>query len=384
MVFTRCSGKKNLILIFKQSILKFSNKIAGLFLATLCLFLGCKDPAKSDRLSYFEVVGQTMGTTYSVILGSKEEVSLKLEIDSLLVEINDEVSTYIPTSTISEFNKANDTFDLNISFRAYSKNLISGNKHFLKNYLQANVVHQRTETYFDPTIMPLVNYWGFGYSGKKPVEEIDSILIDSLKQLVGFEKVKMITRADKDEVLIVKSNPNSQLDFSGIAKGYAVDEIASLLKNKGINNYLVEIGGETVSSGLNSKNQIWSIGINTPSPDALTTDYQIIVELDNKAIATSGDYRQFYEINGRKYSHIINPKTGFSEKSDLLSVSVIAENCLIADGYATAFFVMGREKGLKLANQLDGINALFIYGNEEGTMETVTTNGFEKMLKKSH
>lgn len=354
-----------------------------IFLVISILNIGCKTEPNAV-LSYYRISGKTMGTTYNIQYGYSNEKNLKPAIDSLLEAINMEVSTYIKNSTISLFNQAKDTFNLHIGMREFSKGTASKNQHFFKNYLKAKVIYQRTNGYFEPTVMPLVNHWGFGYTEKKPVEKIDSIKINEIMPSVGFSKIEMINENVGNQLQLVKENPKSQIDFSGIAKGYAVDEIGRFLEKKQIKHYLAEIGGETIAKGVNSKGKIWTIGINTPKAGASYTDYSEVVVLDNRAIATSGDYRQFYNLEGSKHSHIINPKTGYSEKSDLLSVSVIANDCMTADGYATAFFILGRTKGKALAQKLDDIEALFIYGDDHGEMKIEMTDEFGKMLKKSN
>jgi len=344
-------------------------------------WFGCRENTSPTGLQYVRLSGPTMGTAYHIQYGDAEGRDFQPSIDSLLAAINLEVSTYIDSSTISRFNQAKDTFDLGFGMREYSKHLTDRNRHFFKNYLFARVLHERTNGFFEPTIMPLVNYWGFGYTEKKPVEKIDSFEIAKRMHFVGFDKVKMVTQTGRDHLLLIKSNPNTQLDFSAIAKGYAVDEVGHLLESRGIKDYLVEIGGETTARGLNSRGQIWSIGINTPRPDADFKDFTQIVLLKDQAIATSGNYRQFYEKDGQKFSHIINPKTGFPEHSDLLSVSVVADDCMTADGYATSFFVMGKEQGFELAQRLENIEALFIYSQKDGTFGIRMTDNFGKMLK---
>ena len=224
----------------------------------------------------------------------------------------------------------------------------------------------------------MVNYWGFGYAAQKPVEKIDSLAVDSIQQLVGFEKIEiLIGDVLRDRSKVSKLIDNVQLDFSAIAKGYAVDILSKFFEEKKINNYLVEIGGELRCKGKNPKGNIWTTAINTPRINARLTDYEAIIKVANKAIASSGNYRNFHEVNGEWYGHEINPKTGFPEKSKLLSVTVMADNCADADGYATAFMVMGLEKSKTLANQLDGIDAFFIFANENGELEQIYTQGFE-------
>jgi thiamine biosynthesis lipoprotein len=372
-------------------ILKSKNSLPGSltrpfwlnFILLFLLPLGCMNTQQVEPLPYFKVIGKTMGTTYSVQYGDMENRNFKKSIDSLLIAINNEVSVYEKEATISQFNRAKDTFDLAFGMKEFSGELTEKNLHFFKNYLMAKVIYQRTNGFFEPTILPLVNYWGFGNKGKKPVKKIDIPKIAELMLAVGFEKIEMINEGLDSNLKLLKQNPNTQLDFGGLAKGYAVDEIGRFLEKHGIKNYLAEIGGETVARGINSKDQTWAIGINTPKSDAAFDEFEEVVMLDNKAIATSGNYRQFYEIEGEKYSHIINPKTGYSEKSDLLSVSVIANDCMSADGYATAFFVLGKEKGLEIAQQLEDLEALFIYGKEDGSMGILMTDLFSEMLRKN-
>ena len=186
---------------------------------------------------------------------------------------------------------------------------------------------------------------------------MDSQKVAALKELVGFEKIKILEEGN--QITLVKSNPEIELEFGGVAKGYGVDAVSELLEGKGINRYLVEIGLETRAAGKSSRNDWWRIGINTPREDAEITDIEAIAELQNKSLASSGNYRNYYEVDGRKYGHEINPKTGYSEQSELLSVSVFAKDCITADAYATAFMILGMEKSENVISKLDGVDALF-------------------------
>ena len=323
---------------------------------------------------YLSIAGETMGTTYHIIYKDSLNRNFKSQVDELLQIINQGLSTYIKDSDISKFNQADKDIEVPVGI------------HFLNNLIASKSVFEKTDGYFDPTIMPLVNYWGFGYTAKKPVVKIDSLAVDSIQQLIGFEKINSnfeyyVEEGDKVSQKkydkLSKTVSNVQLDFSAIAKGYAVDILCDFLKGKKIKNYLVEIGGELRCKGKNPKGKIWTTAINTPKINARLTDYEAIIQVENKGIASSGNYRNFYEVNGEWYGHEINPKTGFPEKSNLLSVTVLANNCMKADAYATAFMIMGLEKSQALANELDNIDAFFIFANENGELEQIYTQGFE-------
>lgn len=312
-----------------------------------------------------------MGTTYSVIYEDADERNFKPAIDELLVAINADVSTYEPNSVITQFNKNT------ISDSLWA----ADNKHYDANVKLAMDIAQKTNGAFDPTITPLVNHWGFGYTGKNPITKIDTLVIDSLMEFVGYELLEWTEPmlGEKGRLSLMKMDGNVQLDLGGSAKGYALDEVGAFLEAKGVKNYLVEIGYEVKGKGTNPEGKIWSIGINTPKADAALTDIEEIVLLNNLSVATSGNYRQNYEVDGRKIAHIINPKTGYPETSNLLSVSVFSESCAVADAYATAFMVMGLEKSLAFANAEKDLEALFIYSNDEGKLSMDMTNGMDKI-----
>lgn len=320
--------------------------------------------------TYTKLSGKTMGTTYNVTYDSP--TNYQQAIDSLLVEINDQVSTYIPTSSISIFNQ-NEELVLTDD----------APKHFEINYFTAKDIFETTEGYFDPTVMPVVNYWGFGYTEKRAVTQVDSAKVDSLRQLIGFTKTWMETPKEGEvKYFYKKTDPAVQLDFSAIAKGYAVDAVGYLLASKGVENYLVEIGGETVARGKNQDGEWWRIGIQTPKEESAEMNFSAIVSLKNQAIATSGNYENYFEVDGVKYAHTINPKTGFPEKNTLLSVTVFAKDCMTADGYATGFMTMGLEKAKAIADTKKNLMAYFIYSDDEGNRKVAYTDGVEDMLLK--
>ena len=330
-----------------------------IILSLFFLLLSCKSNEKKEV--YTTIQGETMGTYYN--LKYKSDIDLKPQIDEELIRINDELSTYIPTSTISKFNK--------------SENGITIAKSDLwENIIKAKEILTLSNGYYDPTVMPLVNYWGFGYVGHEKVKYIDSLKINKLLEHVGFEKIEM-TNNGTDSINLIKQTNDLQIDLSSIAKGYGVDKIGNLIKEKGINDYLVEIGGEVICSGLSPSNKNWVIGVNTPDEKASVNELILKKQLYNRALATSGNYRNFYSVNGNKYSHTINPKTGFPERSNLLSSTIVANDCMTADALATACMAYGLENSIKMISKLDSIEACFIYLDDKMEMKVYMSDGFE-------
>jgi thiamine biosynthesis lipoprotein len=307
------------------------------------------------------VQGTTMGTTpYNIKYLDDQNRDFKEDIDKVLKAFNQSLSTYIPESEISKFNKG--------------ESLTYESRYFYPVLDRSKTVFERTQGAFDPTVMPLVRAWGFG-PGKTP-QEMTQAKIDSLLQLVGFQNISY------DEKTVRKLKNNVQLDFSAIAGGYASDLVAELLLQKGINNFMVEIGGEVVCRGTNSKGDIWSIGIENPivAEDG-GKEISSIIKMENKALATSGNYRNFYIKDGKKYAHTLDPKTGYPVQHSLLSSTVIAQDCMDADAYATAFMVMGVEKSIEFLKQNTDIQALLIY-DEGGTMKIFMTEELKKYVVK--
>ncbi|MEZ4960694.1 MAG: FAD:protein FMN transferase [Saprospiraceae bacterium] len=352
------------------------------YMGIALLLAACNNEKKSPYLS---VEGKTMGTYYKITYQDSLNRDFSAPIDSLLKAVNHEISTYEPNSTISQFNQADSVFDLGLNFESYSQCIEHPancgqvvNRHFYTNLLAARAAHDRTDKAFDPTIMPLVNYWGFGYTPHKAVEKVDSLAVDSLIKYVGFEK--MSTVDENGFAVLKKSSPGVQLDFGGTGQGYGIDIVAELLELKGIKNYLVDIGGESRARGKNPNGEWWTIGINTPKSDAEITDFTRVIQLQDMSVSTSGNYRNFHEMDGQKYSHFISPFTGFPEKSNLLSASVFGKDCLMPDALATGFMVLGLEKSFTLASSLEGIEALFIYSDGQGNLQVKYTPGVEKMF----
>lgn len=297
---------------------------------------------------------KTMGTSGTIKYISTSNTNFQKEIDSLLLDINMSLSTYIDSSTISKVNKK----QISIA-KAYKQD-----KHFAINFDVSSEIWNKSNYYFNPAIMPLVQYWKVQDKEKKSYNMgVDSLIIDSL--------VSFINKGDK----LWK-----QLDFSAIAKGYGVDVIADFLKNNGVGNYMVEIGGEVNCKGKNIKNNYWKIGIE--KPDEKENSIFEVVSLKDRSMATSGNYRNFKILDsGQKIVHIINPKTGYPEISKLLSASIISNKCIEADAYATACMVMGLDSCFNLIESDSSLECYLIYSTENGALNSRISEGFRKFLK---
>ena len=312
----------------------------------------------SDNPRLYHISGQTMGTIiYNVKYVDQEVEGLDKEISDELVAFNQSLSTYIPTSEISTLNKEGSfTFKSDFFFPVLEK---------------SREIYQHTGGTFDPSIGALVQAWGFGPD--KRIPHVDSAIVDSLMNIVGFDMVVF----DDEKI----SMPvNFQIDFSAIAKGYAVDIVGELLESKGITNYLVEIGGEVRCRGENEKQKPWSLGVEDPTVSTFEQKLMAVVRLKDISLATSGNYRNYYEKDGRIYAHIIDPRTGYTAMHNLLSASVFASDCMTADAYATAFMVLGLDSSKELLNALD-VEVLLIYQSEDGKIESFVSEGIRPFLE---
>lgn len=305
-----------------------------------------------NKPEYRTSQGAVFGTTYHITYNHNADLST--DITRVLKDVDNSLSTFNANSTISLVNK-------NLQVELDSM--------FLYVFHLAQHVAETTSGAFDITVAPAVNAWGFGF---KNAETIDNDLIDSLKQIVGYQMVK------EENGAIVKNDSRIMLDCSAIAKGFGCDVVAALFDSVGIADYMVEIGGEIVVKGLNSKGSDWRIGISKPTDDSLATEteLQTVLELTNRAMATSGNYRNFYYKDGKKYAHTIDPATCRPVNHNLLSVTVLAENCAVADAYATAMMVLGLERSLELCKKLENIDAYFIYQDNNGVIQICTTPDF--------
>lgn len=308
--------------------------------------------------------GSTMGTTYHItMVGGKVGQD---KVDSILVEVNQALSTYIDSSLISRFNQADQQLIVEASALT---------EHYLENVKVAEQVYSLSNGRFDPTVMPLVNLWGFGYEGKESFQMPDSSLVDSIASLVGWKKVGV--KSDGDNFILYKSQKGVQVDFSAIAKGYGVDEVSEFLIGRDILNFMVEIGGEVRCNGKPAAERpAWTIGVTRPEEGAGARDFEALVNLTDQAMATSGNYRNFFEVEGIKVSHSINPKTGYPERNSLLSATILAPTCTMADALATACMIAGVEGAQEMINKMNNVEALLIYGDEKGDFAQWKSDGF--------
>jgi len=323
-----------------------------LILATVC-------EAKREH----HIQGRTMGTTYNVkvVTGYFQSIAgVKEKIDKRLKEINRSMSTYQKDSEISRFNR----------FKEVGQKFKISND-FFQVMRAGQRIHRLSDGAWDGTVTPLVDLWGFGRSGRQdkvpPNSEIEALLPD-----IGFANIDVLNPG-----FLAKKRTAVTIDLSSIAKGYGVDEVAALLRNLGYRDYLVEIGGEIFAAGHREDNTRWHIGINRPRADAAFDEVYKVVGMHNQAFATSGDYRTFFEVDGTRYSHIIDPRSGYPVSNGVVGVSIVAGTCTFADGLATAVMVMGAEKGLELIDRLDGVEGLIVVEQTDGTLADFVSKGFE-------
>lgn len=297
--------------------------------------------------------GPIFGTSYNI------EYEYTAPLDSLIFcqlrAVDNSLSMFNDSSTVACIN-AGQTMTTDAMLREV-----------LKKSLE---VSAETEGAYDVTVAPLVNAWGFGL---KNDSNVTPQMIDSIRAFVGYEKVKLV--GDK----LVKADGRTMMDFSSIAKGYAVDRVARLFDSLKIENYMIEIGGEIVVRGLHPENRPWKIGVNKPS-DSAEMELQTTLSLTNVAMATSGNYRRFYVKDGKRYAHTIDPLTGYPVQHELLSATVLAPDCATADAYATAFMVMGLEKARQLLSRHKELSAYFIYTDKDGNFATWTTENMKKYM----
>ena len=310
--------------------------------------------------------GTTMGTTYQVkiIVGYfKSTPGLKEKIDNRLQAIKQSMSTYLPDSEISRFNAIQDT-----------REKLAVSDDFLQVMLAAGDIYDKTGGAWDGTIKPLVNLWGFGNT-RQTHQLPDETEIKKQIRWIGFQHIGIFP-----EGYLQKKKSTITLDLASIAKGYAVDQVSDLLQTSGIENFLVEIGGEVFASGYRKDGKPWRVGINQPSITASTDDVYQVVPLHNRAMATSGDYRNYFEADGKRFSHIIDPRTGYPVNNGVVSVSIVADNCMFADGLATAIMVMGLEHGMALINSLKGVEGFIIVRKEDAELAHYASDAFDTLV----
>ncbi len=320
------------------------------------LFLASCTP-KQPELKRQELMGEAQGTYFRIVYYDSAMTISNVEIDSILDAFNYSASTYQKNSIITRVNNNEDT---------------GLDKDFLANFNRAKEISTETGGAFDITVFPLVKAWGFHFEDRQKLspEQVDSVL-----QLVGFDKISY------DGSRIVKKDPRVRIGFNAIAQGYSVDLLSEYFLSKGIENFLIDVGGEMIARGLKPGEEPWKVGIQKPEESQYMTDkLQDVVILKNKAMATSGNYRKFFVEDGVKYSHTLDPKTGYPVQHSLLSATVITDDCCSADAYATAFMVMGIEKAKAFAAQKQGLEAYFIYSGENGEFLVEYTDGFKEWI----
>lgn len=320
------------------------------------LFLSCN----FQKQVYSNFNGFAQGSTYSIVYDNRKNIDpagLKQKVENILNRFDRSLSIYNDSSILTRVNR-----NENISLDTF----------FTEAFRKSQVISEMTDGAFDITVGPLVKAWGFGPDARKSFTEAKR---DSLLKLVGMDKVSILNGK------LVKSNPHIILDFNAIAQGYSVDIICRFFDSLDIKNYLVEIGGEVRSKGRKS-GELWRIGIDRPTDNNLSPgqDIEAVIKISNKALATSGNYRKFYIEDGIKYSHEINPKTGYPAKNTLLSISIIADDCATADGIATACMVKGKDKTIEFLDNHPEFEAYMIYSDEAGNFKTWTSEKLKEYL----
>ncbi|MFH1320547.1 MAG: FAD:protein FMN transferase [Bacteroidota bacterium] len=353
----------------------FTLQIAAITLILSGMLTSCNN---SDSLIYLKYAGYAQGTTFNIKYIKKDATSYQSEIDSILESIDNSISIYNSKSIIFLANSGDTSIVLD--------------DYFIDVFQRSIEVAERTDGAFDPTVAPLVNAWGFGY--KEDNTKPDSVTIDSILKFVNYKFVRLKNKK------LIKTSPihpppslgadlesgvggEVTLDFNAIAQGYTVDIISGFFEKMGVENYMVELGGEIRSKGRNQNSEWWRIGIDKPIENLEEREIHAVIELKDKSLATSGNYRKFYEKNGIKYSHTIDPKTGYPVRHSLLSATIIANDCMTADAYATAFMVMGitKAKEFLIENPDLNLEVYFIYSGENGEWKVYYSKGFEGIIK---
>lgn len=328
-------------------------------LSAILIGLAFISACQSKKNNLITINGEAQGTTWHISYLSEDTINHKEDIDSILKGIDLSLSTYVPASIISRINN--------------NEPGISVDSYFIDVFNKSVEVSGKTGGLFDITVGPLVNAWGFGFSKKS---NLDSTRIDSILQLVNYKMLKL------DGNRLIKQKKEIQLDFNAIAQGYTVDVLASYLDKSGIDNYLVELGGELIAKGKKNT-ESWKVGIDQPTQNTSSErKLEAIIELNNRALCTSGNYRKFYEEDGKRYSHILDPRTGYPARQNILSATVIANDAMTADAYATAFMVMGLERSNQFLEENTDLNleVFFIY-DENNSWKTYTSESLKNRIK---
>lgn len=333
------------------------SKANMIFLVVLSTILGVASGCSEKE--YYKENGIIFNTYFKIKY--EADRSMREKIDSELSKFSLSLNPFHPNSVISKVNRNED---------------VAVDAWFARVFNKAVEVSEKTDGFFDITCAPLINLWGFGFSR---MDSISPAMVDSIREFVGYKKVKLVGKK------VVKDDPRLLLNCSAIAKGFACDVIAEMFESEGIENYMVDIGGEVVMKGKNDKGEYWIIGINKPEDDSTGTTEEVekIIQLRRKGgIATSGNYRNFYMKDGKKFAHTINPHTGYPAEQSILSATVIADDCMTADAYATAFMAMGLDSARHIGASTPGIDYFLIYAGENGTHLYECSSGMLQYFKK--
>jgi len=330
-------------------------------LAVLLLFAFTGTGCTHKKVDFANFTGYAQGTTYSIVFETRKNINpaeLRLKVEKILQDFDMSLSLYKDSSVISRINR---------------NEAVMADSFFTEVFKKSAAISELTSGAFDITVGPLVNAWGFGPDSHK---NFDKSKLDSLMKLVGMDKVSLVNGH------LEKSNPRICLDVNAIAQGYSVDVVCRFLERMGISNFLVEIGGEVKAIGTKDGAQ-WRIGIDKPVDNNMSPgqNLQAIVKLSDKALATSGNYRKFYIENGIKYSHTIDPRTGYPAKNTLLSSTIIADDCATADGIATACMVMGIDEAKKFINKMPQLSAYFVFSDANGNYKTWTSENMKLIIE---
>ena len=340
----------------RDRMIKKATSLFGLLIVLSSCQTTPKEVVKEIHKEYV-VRGEAQGTSYTIKYLGDSIAGIKHQMDSLLDDFDQSLSTYVPTSLISKFNQSDS---------------IVIDENFKQVFILSKEINKATLGAFDPSIGPLIRAWGFDYLAP---QKMDSAKVDSLLAICGFESFRL------EDSLLLKIKKQATLNFNANAQGYSVDLMAKELDKRGIENYYVELGGELKVKGENKRGEKWMIGIDRPQGKNLKRNLGARISLKNKAMATSGNYRKYYEVDGKRYSHTLNPKTGFPAENSLLSATVIAADCGTADAYATAFMVMGRERAISFLESHPELSAYLISAAEGDGFETYYTPDLKNLIE---
>ncbi|MFV0291638.1 MAG: FAD:protein FMN transferase [Mangrovibacterium sp.] len=325
----------------------------------MCLLFFALLASSCQKQNYIQTSFSVFGTLSNITYKSPKGVDLQNGIDSVLSRVTESLSPFAENSIVAKINSNQPT---------------PLNDYFTEVYLESKRISVLTSGAYDVTVAPLVNEWGFGFK-KAPSEHVQS-RIDSIMEFVGFDKVALMNDS------ISKQDSRTMLDFSSIAKGFAVDKVAQYLYEQGCESFLVDIGGEIKTEGLNPQGELWRVGVSKPTDDSVQNqEIQEILSISGMAMATSGNYRNFYLKDGKRYVHTIDPRLGIPVQSELLSVTIISKSCMQADALATACMVMGLEQSIELIEKIVGIEGYFIYGDDNNKFAIYYTDGFKSYIQ---